>query len=74
MDGNDMLFLTRRIGETILIGNDIAVTVVRTGRQVRLRIRAPKHIPVFREELHRRISHALVHPTIADADADVSAT
>lgn len=54
-----MLILTRRVNETIYIGDAITVTVVgvdqRTG-QVRIGIEAPKHIPVHREEIHRRIA------------------
>jgi carbon storage regulator len=51
-----MLFLGRRIGESILIGEDITITVVayREG-QVRLGISAPAGVTVHREEVHRRI-------------------
>ena len=52
-----MLVLTRRRGESIIIGDDITVTVLEDrGRQVRLGIDAPKHVPVHREELHARAS------------------
>ncbi|MCU9947538.1 carbon storage regulator CsrA [Pseudomonas sp. PDM13] len=51
-----MLILTRRIGETIEIGDDIEVTVVGiTGGQVKLSIRAPKEVPVHRKEIGDRI-------------------
>jgi carbon storage regulator len=51
-----MLVLTRRIGETILIGADIQVVVLGVnGQQVRLGVHAPRHIPVNREEVHERI-------------------
>lgn len=52
-----MLTLTRRIGQTILIGNDIEVTVVSVSRgKVRLGIRAPRETPVHRLELVERVS------------------
>lgn len=53
-----MLILTRRIHETIYIGDDITVSIVGVDRytgQVRVGIRAPKDVPVHREEIHRRI-------------------
>jgi carbon storage regulator len=51
-----MLILTRRIGETIAIGNNITVTVVGlNGSQVRLGIGAPKNVEVHREEVYERV-------------------
>ncbi len=51
-----MLSLTRRPGESIVIGNNITVRVTAVhGNQVRLAIEAPRHIPVHREEIQRRI-------------------
>jgi len=51
-----MLILTRRVGETIVIGNDITVTVLGVkGHQVRLGINAPKDVAVHREEIYQRI-------------------
>lgn len=54
-----MLVLSRKVGERIWIGEDIAVTVVRiTGGGVRLGIEAPAELPVVREELKTRIELA----------------
>ena len=58
-----MLILTRQIGETLVIGDDIRITVlmVRHG-QVRLGIGAPRAVPVHREEIYRRIRAARARP------------
>jgi carbon storage regulator len=54
-----MLILGRRIGETIIIGNDVTVTVLGVkGNQVRVGINAPKHVAVHREEIYERIKAA----------------
>ena len=51
-----MLILTRRVGETFMIGEDVTVTVLGDKKnQVRLGIKAPKHIAVHREEVYKRI-------------------
>ncbi len=51
-----MLILTRRMGETVVIGDDVTVTVLGVkGNQVRLGVNAPKQVAVHREEIYERI-------------------
>ncbi len=50
------LILTRRIGETLMIGDDVTVTVIGVkGNQVRISVDAPKDVSVHREEVYQRI-------------------
>lgn len=56
-----MLILTRRVGETVMIGNDITVTVLGVkGGQVRIGTTAPKEVSVHRQEIHERIQRDAV--------------
>lgn len=51
-----MLILTRRVGETLMIGDEVTVTVLGVkGNQVRLGVNAPKDVAVHREEIYERI-------------------
>jgi carbon storage regulator len=63
-----MLILTRRVGETLMIGDEVTVTVLGVkGNQVRIGVRAPKHVSVHREEIYERIRAE------QDAEPDASA-
>ena len=63
-----MLVLTRKLGESIAIGDDIKVTIIEIkGKQVRIGIEAPQQIVVHREEIHQKIQEenrmaALISP------------
>ena len=51
-----MLILTRRAGETLMVGDDVTITVLGVkGNQVRIGVNAPKHVSVHREEIYQRI-------------------
>jgi len=66
-----MLILTRRVGETLMVGNDITVTVLGVkGNQVRVGINAPKSVAVHREEIFARIQRENAAATpLPDASA-----
>lgn len=55
-----MLILTRRVGERVMIGDQVAVVVLGIkGRQVRIGVNAPKTIPIHREEIYERIQREI---------------
>jgi len=55
---SNMLILTRRVGETLMIGDEVTVTVLGVkGNQVRIGVNAPKDVSVHREEIYERIKN-----------------
>jgi carbon storage regulator len=64
-----MLILTRRVGETVVIGEDITVTVLGVkGNQVRLGVNAPREVTVHREEIFERIKREESGEAAADEE------
>ena len=67
-----MLILTRRVGETLMIGDEVTVTVLGVkGNQVRIGVNAPKDVAVHREEIYERIKREEEQGTEGD-DSDAN--
>ncbi|MEV6344527.1 carbon storage regulator CsrA [Actinoplanes sp. NPDC051851] len=68
-----MLVLTRRAGESVMIGDDVVITVLEArGDVIRLGIQAPRHVQVHREEVYRELQEAnrqAASPTDAAVEA-----
>ncbi|MGA9341135.1 MAG: carbon storage regulator CsrA [Rhodanobacteraceae bacterium] len=66
-----MLILTRRVGETLMVGDEVTVTVLGVkGNQVRIGINAPKDVAVHREEIYQRIKREQNPDAVADPVPD----
>ncbi len=70
-----MLILSRRVGEAIMIGDDVMIKVLAIkSNQVRIGIEAPKDLPVNREEIHERIKRGLPPPHPKEAQRGATDT
>lgn len=67
-----MLILTRRLGESIMIGEEVTVTLLEArGGQVKLGVNAPKEKAVYREEIYQRIQRGEPRRIPADIDEQI---
>lgn len=70
-----MLILTRRVGESLMIGDEINVTVLSIrGNQVRIGVNAPKNVSVHREEIYERIRNEGDAPAASDGSSTEGST
>lgn len=70
-----MLILTRRVGESVMIGDEVTVTVLGVkGNQVRLGVNAPKDVAVHREEIYQRIADEQTDAQPVSGDSGEPAT
>lgn len=65
----NMLILTRRVGETLMVGDEVTITVLGVkGNQVRIGVNAPKDVAVHREEIYQRIQQEQGSPEDASGN------